>query len=446
MNAHYAGQDMLNGENGGISSPEDFESRDSDFKQRQRLEVNLKDAKTFLKGKRIFIDHGFRINREKGSNNLYLTHQFNYETKFFEFNQANVASTVRDTIYNYFGTASSRGLNDQVRYNKMYNKVGAVYENSTLGKFQFFADDFQYNYYYNSVFIFPDRVVPGSLSDQINSIGGQYEYRKNNWNAKLLYSNSLTNQSLTNIDGSVNYAFDDKNSVSFRYQKINKLPNHVYNLHQSTYTGYIWANDFKNEKINNIEINANTKWANASFQLSNLNDHLYFSNDSGSDTIQLVSPKQYDKAIKYLSLKVNKEFKFWRFALDNTVLYQRVDQDDNILNVPEFVTRNTLYYSDYFFKRALYLQTGFVVNYFSKYYANDYNPVVAEFFVQQDKQIGEFPMLDFFLNARIRTCRIFIKAEHFNSAWAKRSEFYAAPNDPYRDFVIRFGLVWNFFK
>jgi hypothetical protein len=446
VNAHYTGQDMLNGENGGITTPEDFESKDADFKQRERLEVYLTDAKSFLKGKRIFIDHGFRINPEKGSNNLYITHQFNYETKFFEFNQATIRSTARDTIYNYFGTASAQGLNDQVRYNRMYNKVGATYENSTLGKFQFFADDFQYNYYYNSVFIYPDRVVPGSLSDKINSVGGQYVYRKNKWNAKLLYSNSLTDQSLTNIDGSVSYAFNEKNSISLRYQKINKLPDHLYNLHQSSYTAYIWSNDFKNEKINNIEIDANTQWASASFQLSNLNDKLYFSNDNTSDTLQLVSPKQYGKAIKYLSVKVSKEIKFWRFGLDNTLLYQKVDQNDNILNVPDFTTRNTLYYSDYYFKHALYLQTGVILNYFTKYYADNYNPLIGEFYVQQNQEIGDFAMLDFFLNARIRQTRIFVKAEHFNSAWSKRSEYYAAPNYPYRDFLIRFGLVWNFFK
>lgn len=446
VNVHFTGQDLSNEENGGITNPEDFESKDPDFKDRQRLEVYLKDTQTFLKGNRFFVDHAFRVNPEKGNNNLYITHQFNYERKFFEFYQGSAYSEIGDKFILRFGPTSATKVNDQVHYNKMYNKVGAIYENSTLGKFQFFVDDFRYNYYYNAVFIFPDNVVMGTLSDKINSFGGQYEYRKNQWNAKLLYSNSITDQSLTNIDGSVNYTLDDKNKITFRYQNMNKLPNHVYNLHQSSYTEYIWANNFKNEKINSIEINAETKWASASFQLSNLNDMLYFSDDSTNDTVQLVSPKQYDKAIKYLSLKVSKEIKWWKLGLDNTILYQKVDQDENILNVPDFVTRNTLYFSDYFFKRALYLQTGVIFNYFTKYYANDYNPVVAELFVQQKKEIGDFATFDFFINARVRQTRIFVKAEHFNSAWAGRSEFYSAPNYPYRDFLIRFGLVWNFFK
>jgi len=447
VNAHFTGQDILNGENGGITRLNDFESKNDDFTERERLEVYLKDAKTFLKGQRYFIDHAFRINPTEGNNNLYIAHQFNFEKKFFEYNQATVPSSVDGVAINRFGNSYiGQNINDQVRYSHLYNKVGAIYENSTLGKFQFFAENYGYNYYYSSVFILDNGIIPAKLKDDILSVGGQYEYQKNNWNAKLLYSNSISDQSLTNIDGNVSYKFDDKNKVSFGYQKMNKLPNHIYNLHQSSYVDYVWKNNFKNEKINKIQIEAQTQWATASAEISSFNDFLYFSDDSTNDSIQLVSPKQYDKSIKYLSLKASKEIRYWKLALDNTVLYQKTDQSENILNVPEFVTRNTLYFSDYFFKKALYLQTGVTFNYFTKFYSNDYNPVTAEFFVQQKKQIGDFANLDFFINARIRQTRIFLKAEHFNSGMSKTNNFLAAPNYPYRDFVIRFGLVWNFFQ
>jgi hypothetical protein len=447
LNLHFTGQDSENGENGGITTAADFESKNPDYKERQRLEVYLTDAKTFMKGKRLFFDHNFRINSKEGSNNLTLKHQFNYEYKFFEYNQVTVASTVGDKTVNRFGDSFvTRGINDQVRYNRMYNKVGLEYENTLLGKFQFFVDDFRYNYYYNSVFVLSDKVVPSSLNDEINSFGGQYQYQRNKWKGKFLYSNSITNQSLTAIEANLNYKINDENQVTFQYQNNNKVPNHIYNLHQSSYTNYNWYNDFKNEKNNAITVDAKTQWINATLQVSTLKDFLYFQNTSSNDTIQLIIPKQYDKTINYLSLKVNKEFKFWKLGLDNTLLFQKADQDNLVLNVPELVTRNTFYFTDYFFKKALYLQTGITFNYFIKYYANDYNPVVSEFFVQNNKQIGDFANCDFFVNARIRQTRIFVKAEHFNSAFSATNTFYSAPNYPYRDFMIRFGLVWNFFQ
>ncbi len=76
---------------------------------------------------------------------------------------------------------------------------------------------------------------------------------------------------------------------------------------------------------------------------------------------------------------------------------------------------------------------------------DDYSPVLGEFFTQNSVENGNFPMLDFFVNARIRQTRIFVKAEHFNSGFTG-SKFYSAPNTPYRDFMVRFGLVWNFFQ
>lgn len=445
-NAHFTYQDILNEENGGITTISDFENEDPKYDNRQRLEVYLNDAKSFLKGKRVFLDHFFRVNAKKGDNNLYVAHQVNYENKFFEYNQLTVPSTVGSTRVNRFGDSFvTSGINDQTHYNKMYNKLGLVYENTTLGKFQFFADDFRSNYYYNQILIFDDKTVPSSLTRNINSVGGQYDYQKNKWNGKFLYSRSVTNQSLSNLDAKLNYDFNDDYQFSFGYLNLNKLPNDNYNLYQSSYVNYNWSNDFKNEKINSITANAATPWVEASVQFMTLDDHLYFENTASDESQQIVTPKQYGNTINYVSVKLNKEITFGRFALDNTVLYQKIDQNDAILNVPEIVTRNTIYYTNYLFKKALFLQTGITLNYFTSYLANDYNPVIGEFFIQDKKEIGNYPNLDFFINARIQRTRIYLKAEHFNSSFTGNN-FYSAPNNPYRDFTIRFGLIWNFFN
>lgn len=449
LNAHFTQQDILNEENGGITTIEDFESENLDYKNRQRLEVYLTDAKSFLKGKRLFIDHSYMFNRKKGANNLYLNHQFNYENKFFEYNQATVPSASNGSeVYRFGDSFKTSGINDQTRYNKMYNKMGLAYENTTIGKFQFFVDDFRSNYYYNQILVFDNRTVPSALSLNINSVGGQYQYRKGKWNGDFLYTRSITNQSLSNLDAKMQFDLNDENQFIFQYQNINKLPNNNYNLHQSSYVAYNWSNDFKNEKINSLSVSALTSWLTASAQFSILKDHLYFNDvtllSQKNVQTQIVAPTQYSGTINYLSFKLSKEFKFGKFAFDNTVLYQKVGQDEAVLNVPELVTRNTIYFTDYFFKKALFLQTGVSFNYFTSYYANDYNPVIAEFFVQKEKQIGNYPVLDFFVNAKIQRTRIYFKVEHLNSSLTGNS-FYSAPNNPYRDMTIRFGLTWNFF-
>jgi hypothetical protein len=91
-----------------------------------------------------------------------------------------------------------------------------------------------------------DKTIPASLTRNINSAGGQYEYQKN-WNGKFLYSRSVTNQSLSNLEANVNYEFNEEYHL-FGYQNLNKLPNDNYNLYQSSYVNYNWSNNFKNEK------------------------------------------------------------------------------------------------------------------------------------------------------------------------------------------------------
>ncbi len=449
-NFHYTGQDLLNEENGGITTLEDFESGNTAFFERNRLEVYLTDARSFLKGKRVFLDHFFRINSVKGNNNLYISHQFNFENKFFEYNQPTVASNVDGTtVYRFGDSYKTSGINDQTHYNKTYNKVQLSYENTTLGKFNFFVDDFYSNYYYNQILILDDQIVPATLTRRIDSYGGQYDYRKNKWTGKFLFTRSFTNQSLSNLDAKMQYELNDETLLSFQYQNMNKLPNDNYNLYQSSYVNYNWSNDFKNEKINSLIVNANSRWVNVSAQYSTFNDHLYFADSSSPEQIalrqQIVAPSQYAGTINYLSVKASNEFKFGKFALDNTLLYQKVDQSDLILNVPEFVTRNTLYFSQEMFHKALFFQTGITFNYFTNYFGNEYNPVIGEFFVQNQKQIGNYTNFDFFFNARIQRTRIYFTLEHFNSSLSGYN-YFSTPNNPYSDFIIRFGLVWNFFQ
>ena len=453
IKAHFTAQDISNGENGGIVNPENFESNDSKFKERARLSVYNEDATSLLEGNRYFIDHHFRINKKQANNNIFIDHQFNFENKFFQYTQKTIASTIiqeignPNLVFNRYGDSYvGANIDDKTRYNRMYNKVGATYENILLGKFQFFVENFNYNYYYKTLIVYADgSLIPSNISDRINSIGGSYTYQKGRWNGVATFSNSISNQPMRNLDVKANFQIDEENSVGFKLQNTSKIPDHVYNLYQSSYKSYNWSNDFNNEKVNNIEAVAETKWLNASAQISTIEDKLYFENTSTDANQIIISPKQYGGTIKYFSLKLSREFRLGKFALDNTFLYQQVEQNDPILNVPKFTTRNSFYYSDHLFKRALFLQTGFTFNYFTKFYANDYNPIVGDFYIQNQKQIGEFPMLDFFINAKVRQTRIYLKAEHFNTLFTKPN-FYSAPSYPYRDFIVRFGLVWNFFQ
>jgi len=435
---HFTSQDFENGENGGIVETENFESGKGPFTDRAKLEVFYRNATSFLKGNRIFVDHLYRINRTKTQNNLIFAHRFYYENKEFKFTQ--------QTPHQRLGTSYvTSNVNDKTDYGRMYNRLGTIYQNETLGDFMFFIDDFRYNYRYDRIILNSGNIiVPNKLSKSINTIGGEYTYYKNKWKGVLMYARSFDDENLSNLDLLTRYTLNSENKINIRYQNINKLPDNIYNLYQSDYLQYNWYNNFKNQKINNLEIEFSLKWVDASVQITNINDYLYFSN-LGIDQQLITTPKQYEKSISYFGVKLSKEFRFGKFALDNTILYQQVDQNDKILNVPEVITRNTFYFSEHLFRKKMYIQTGISLNYFTKYYANDYNGIIGEFFVQNQTKIGNFPMIDFFINAKVSTAQIYLKVEHFNSSFTGYN-FYTTPGQPYRDFIVRFGILWRFFS
>lgn len=448
-NFHFLDQDISNGENGGLTSPSNFESGDGAFKDRPRLQVYLTDAKSILKGKRFFIDHKYQINKSGVGNNIFFNHQFMYEHKLFIYDQQTVPSLVGTASVQRFGTVIGKQttINNQNRYDLLYNKFDINYETINLGKLQFFIENFNSKYYNTSDLIVGTAIIPSTLSNNITTIGAQYQYRKNRWNGTFSASNSISKQNIRSLEANLTYKLNNNNNLYIQYQNLSKLPNNIFIQHQSSYLQYNWnyeTNNFKNQKINNLVVATNTKYANLKLQITNLTNHLYFYNDTTA-VKQYIKPKQFSGSVNYLSIQANREFKYKKFALDNTILYQKVVQSESILNVPQVTMRNTLYYSNYFYKKALYVQTGAILNYFTKYTADDYNPVLGEFFIQNETQIGNFPMIDVFVNARIRQTRIFLKAEHINSGFSG-NKFFSAPNLPYRDFIIRFGVVWSFFQ
>ena len=179
------------------------------------------------------------------------------------------------------------------------------------------------------------------------------------------------------------------------------------------------------------------KWVNASASITQIDNYSYFDENN--------SPTQAAEALNYLKVKVNKEFTFGKFALDNTFMYNNISKGQAFFRAPEFVTRNSFYYTNYLFKgKPLYLQTGVTFKYFTSYYMNSYNPLLSEFTVQNQEEFGDFPVFDIFVNAQVSRMRLYAKFENVTSSFTGRN-YYSAPYNPYRDFTFRFGLVWNFF-
>lgn len=440
--AHIVMQDLLNQENGGLTDADidNFESGAPEFIDRSVFNPNFENAENILEGKRFFLEQKFNIINSKDSlsyNSLSIGNIISFEDKYYQFKQ-----TISD---DFFGNAfRSNDLDDKVTLENLVTKTYLNFNNNTIGDITFNLEYNKYNYGYNSVIILQDQAVKSRLKGEVLSIGGVYRKSFGNFNLSSEAALNIIGDFKGNfIDVNVGYKINDDVLFNGTLNLNSTMPNYNYLLYQSDYINYNWDNSniFKNINTKQIAVSLQSnKLANITLDYTNIDNYTYFTKNSDNQ----VKPFQYQTTINYLRVKANKEFSYGKFALDNTIMYQQVINGEHVLNVPQIISRNTLYFSDHLFKNAMFLQTGITLNYFTEYNMNSYDPLLAEFYTQNETKIGAFPRLDFFINAKIRQTRIYLKAEHFNSSLTGYN-YYSAPNYPYRDFTVRFGIVWNFF-
>ena len=454
LRAHVATQDTEAQENGGLLDAEtQFESEDPEFSDRSRIDVLFRDVTNRLNGKRYYLDHEFQLLRgrkdsTRAPGTLSLGHAFYYHTKFFQYNQ-------RSNSNSYFGEQIFQPVKDQAFEKSTYNQVRLRMQNRIVGDLQASVHLFNYNYFFQSILQTEEGLIPNGLSGDEVIFGASWKKDFGQIRLKadggLGLSGSLTGSFL---DAQVDFPLGRRHRFGAGIHHSARKPNFNFLLYQSDYLNYNWDNSdlFENEQVQSLFAFVESEvFGTLEAQFSSAENYSYFTSTADADQIEageeraFVRPFQQSGRIDHLRVKYQKEFRWHKWALMNTLLYQEVSQSEEVLNVPSLITRNSLYFSSHVFKKAMFLQTGITFKYFTRYYMDAYNPILAEFYVQDREKLGGFPMLDFFINAKVRQTRIYLKAEHFNSSFTG-NRFFSAPNYPYRDFVIRFGLVWNFFS
>jgi len=441
MKGHLTSQDFFHQENGGLTAESlvNFIEDDPNFTTRARLDVNLTDSESQFDGNRVYIEQSYKLLSSKDSinnkdfSNLKVGHILTNENKTYEFIQGRLNTAV-------FGTANSSNPRNKKATSKITSNELNLEFNSkyVLGKFKAKTNFTNYSYGYDTILNSNSSVNRLKLEGNAISFGAD-------WNAKIKNFQLNADASITPGNGRLSgnflkgeavYEKDSVFSVKGTLLLSSKSPNFNTLLHQSEYDEYNWQNDFSNVNTRDIGFDLKSKWLNASLNFTNLDNYTYFDEES--------KPQQFANQITYLKVKANREFKLGKFALDNTLMYQNVSSGSSVFRVPEFVTRNTFYYTDYWFKgKPMLVNLGVTFKYFTKYNANAYNPLLAEFRIQNDEQIG-FPTIDVFFNAQVRRTRLYFKVDNATSSLTDKN-YFSAPNYPYRDLTIRFGLVWNWF-
>ncbi len=470
LRTHFVAQKLGFEENGGLDSLSVYffekavEEFDYDgFLDRSRLVTNIK-AKNSIQGKRYHVNQSYkilRLTKDSLDYKLNLGHSFTYETKNQLFEYSKFSNFFgKDLVVDSDGNYVSGEIKDIHKLRSFKNVFYTTYKIPKIGTFDFTIQFDKWNYFKlnnQSDQISFEEIQEIDINQQ--TIGANWKQIFYGYKFDFQFRKTLSENYGSSL---LNFKFNkrfDKIKITGGAGYRTQSPNFNFYLFRSSLSDYNWNNnDWVLEKVSSINAEfEHIKWGKLTIDWQEISDFLYFENITPIENFtkqNIISPSQSPNKIDYFKLRFFQKLRFWKLGLINTIQFQDVKINplkvigrsvSLPLNVPKWITRTSLVLDTYVFKKALYIQAGGTFQYFSKFYADQYNPVTGEFASQNHTMIGNFPRVDLFLNAKIQQTRFFLKYEHYNSN-RTGYDFFSAPFVPYRDRSIRFGLVWNMFK
>jgi hypothetical protein len=225
-----------------------------------------------------------------------------------------------------------------------------------------------------------------------------------------------------------------KISINARGFVKSQEPSHFIEFYHSNH--FRWQNNFDKTYTTHLGGTFAIPTLGFKFDLSveNLTNYLFF-NDKAL-------PEQYAGNIQVVGADLKQDFHLGRFTLENNIVYQLSSHQDK-LPLPDLTLYHNLYYHDVWFK-VLSMQVGVDMRYHTAYYAPSYMPATGQFHVQNDWMIGNYPVMNVYLNAHLKRTRFFVQYYHVNQLFMK-GDYYSMPFYPIYPAILKIGLTWNFY-
>jgi len=230
-------------------------------------------------------------------------------------------------------------------------------------------------------------------------------------------------------------------SFQLGFENINRSPWFTYDQRSAFYLDV--PKNFKNE--NTTHIFASLFLQKLKMQLSGdyylIGNYLYLKNYQ--------ELQQENTIFNVLRINAFKTFKIGKRWFWNAELYVQQKAGNADVNIPLVYTRNRFMYEGNLGFKNLAIAFGLEGRYHTPYKADNYSPVLGQFFYQDSVTISNLPDIHAFLHFRIRSFTAYLRAENLNTArmfggFQFNNNNLAAPGYPTPGLNIRFGVFWSF--
>ena len=278
---------------------------------------------------------------------------------------------------------------------------------------------------------------------------GEYRNKTRNkkWDMELagsLYSAGF-NSGDYNVYGSLR-RFLGKRNIGYTelgFENVNRTPSFLFDSRTSFHLDVPQA--FKKENSSHVfaSIYHTGLKMGLTGELYLISNYTYFEN--------FYKLKQYEPLFNFVRISAQKVFHLGKYFTWHTDVYLQQKTGAVPIHVPLIFTRNLIGYEGNLGLRKLNLSTGFEIKYHTPYKADNYSPILGQFFYQDSITISNTPDISLYVHWRIRGFKAFFRLENLNTAqYTPEGGFgftrnnLAAPGYPYPGLQIRLGVWWNF--
>jgi hypothetical protein len=231
--------------------------------------------------------------------------------------------------------------------------------------------------------------------------------------------------------------------INFRYEsKLHRVP-FIY----SNYFGnhYEWNNNFSSVFVNKLDANIKLGFKSFTFipkiGITTYNDYVYF--DENQHPVQASS----GIAITSIGGEINAAFinsKGEGFYIENEVLATNVSGgSSDAIRIPEIFYNGRYYWKGLLFNDKIPVQVGVDTHARSSYFANQYNAVTQQFYIQNEFEITDYFKADLFLTMRIDKFYVGVKWLHFDQP--PDGGYFVTPYYPGQPKNFDLMVRWTFF-
>ncbi len=113
--------------------------------------------------------------------------------------------------------------------------------------------------------------------------------------------------------------------------------------------------------------------------------------------------------------------------------------------IPDVFVNSRVFFDGPLFNENIYVQIGLEGRYRSDYYADAYMPATQQFYLQNEFNVYAYPVVDAFLNFRIKRTRVLFRYNHLNSNLLERPGYFVTPYFTGLNSMLDLGINWSFF-